>query len=540
MANNNIQEFEMASVRLQVNYDEYYDLYLSEKSGMGYCFPTTLDTNCLISYIDFTKRETYENNTVKADTAYTYEEAVTTEDYTLYNIGSVGVDNGLIDFDITTIREDDFYNLFANSTLSVPPHANLILTKVSALNGKKSSLNNKIEYQEEEGAKFDGSYFQGFFQTLCDKYKVLPTELEDCWHWEFVLKGNGTFFYIGTRAENKWWRYYGHYDYEVNQLDKRECDGLNNDKEHYISPSDTYFADDYLFNDEQEDFLSYFADDYIQRSTSAVAMNVKDEFGNDLGIPLNDGNSSTVFETDNKFLLFGRGCEQYTTKTYNGEKYTYYYARHPYNENLFLKLNRGKNCYNVDDLKREREISGSAQKYTLFKDLYNNAFSLSVTPNGAVEYKYLVANCDETHPTYKIESEHTKDGIIDVNKFNVINVKVRRVGSTKMKIYFYINGYLNFISKELPLFNFRALDDMYEKQEGVPFNISLGGGTQGLSSVVFDDVFKYPCSEYILPLEKEFGKDTFQGNIKSFKFYDCDKEFMEIQGNYLWERKNKK
>ena len=47
-----------------------------------------------------------------------------------------------------------------------------------------------------------------------------------------------------------------------------------------------------------------------------------------------------------------------------------------------------------------------------------------------------------------------------------------------------MNGKLVLISKELPTFNFRELNDTPDKQEGVPFNISVGGGTQGLSDVI--------------------------------------------------------
>ena len=36
----------------------------------------------------------------------------------------------------------------------------------------------------------------------------------------------------------------------------------------------------------------------------------------------------------------------------------------------------------------------------------------------------------------------------------------------KMKLMFYVNGKLRFITKELPRIDLKALDDLYEKQEG--------------------------------------------------------------------------
>ena len=49
-----------------------------------------------------------------------------------------------------------------------------------------------------------------------------------------------------------------------------------------------------------------------------------------------------------------------------------------------------------------------------------------------------------------------------------------------MKLYFYVNGFLVFISKELDEFNFRELNDTYQKKEGVHYSISLVVGKQGL------------------------------------------------------------
>ena len=98
-----------------------------------------------------------------------------------------------------------------------------------------------------------------------------------------------------------------------------------------------------------------------------------------------------------------------------------------------------------------------------------------------------------------------------------------------MKLYFYVNGNLVFISKELDEFNFKELNDNYEKQEAVPFNISLGGGTQGLLESVLPDYYQF--SEYMFPIEKDFC-GTFLGDIKSFKIYNGYIDYSTIK-NYL-------
>ena len=87
-----------------------------------------------------------------------------------------------------------------------------------------------------------------------------------------------------------------------------------------------------------------------------------------------------------------------------------------------------------------------------------------------------------------------------------------------MKILIYVNGNLVLVSKELPEFRFRELDDIKEKQETVPFNISLGGGTQGLADGIWLDYNNVP--EHKLPIENHFC-GSFLGDIMSFRFYEC-------------------
>ena len=70
----------------------------------------------------------------------------------------------------------------------------------------------------------------------------------------------------------------------------------------------------------------------------------------------------------------------------------------------------------------------------------------------------------------------------------------------------------------LPKLNLHALNELEEKQEGVPFNISLGGGTQGLLETVMPDYMSEPTKEFTL--EKYFA-GSFIGDLKSFKFYIC-------------------
>ena len=99
-----------------------------------------------------------------------------------------------------------------------------------------------------------------------------------------------------------------------------------------------------------------------------------------------------------------------------------------------------------------------------------------------------------------------------------------------MKLYFYLNGNLVLVSKPLPIFNFRGLKDAPSKQQGVPYNISLGGGTQGL----FDGIWlkDVKVKDKYFPLMKDFG-GCFIGDIKSFRFYDCFRHYSDISNTVL-------
>ena len=176
--------------------------------------------------------------------------------------------------------------------------------------------------------------------------------------------------------------------------------------------------------------------------------------------------------------------------------------------------------------------------------MLGNAFALKRNDDGSISYRYMIRDCDKEEK-YSILEETSFPGLLNDNKWATVNIKFtilngnglnecgKPYGQRKMKIYIYVNGYLKFVSKELPEFNFRELKEHYEKQEGVPFNISVGGGTQGLCDSVWLDYSK--AFEKILPIEKNFA-GTFIGDIRSFRFYTCRLSLAEIRNNHLFNR----
>ena len=97
---------------------------------------------------------------------------------------------------------------------------------------------------------------------------------------------------------------------------------------------------------------------------------------------------------------------------------------------------------------------------------------------------------------------------------------------------FYVNARLKYVVNDFPEFIAKRLDEYKTKQVGVPFNFSLGGGSQGLiDSQTFDGLDQ---ADRGLPIEENFAV-SFIGGISQFKFNICDLNYAQIKYNYLTE-----
>ena len=301
------------------------------------------------------------------------------------------------------------------------------------------------------------------------------------------------------------------------------------------------------------DCADYFGDGYVYETVCADSnKSVAEEyFGNDVDInedELTDSFGRLVtkkgyyeIESDNKFLMFDRTPDGFTVRSWiEGTKVTLTGRQDWSNINYFPIMNRTATGYTVKDIYKYQEENSIP--YNIYKDIKNNAFALRVTENGAIGYKYSILDCkSENDQYYTVEEQYSKDGLIKPDEWSTVYVRIvvlnpsrnkcdRYRSKRKIKLYFYVNGFLVFISKELPMFNFRELDDVYQKQEAVPYSISLGGGTQGLLEAILPDYYK--LSDYIFPIEKSYC-GTFLGDIKDFRIYDGFVNFTIINNDFM-------
>jgi len=299
---------------------------------------------------------------------------------------------------------------------------------------------------------------------------------------------------------------------------------------------DDYFQDTY-FNDMCVDSDKAIEEEYVGNDAIIDESKIEDSFGHEL---LKKGYYE--IESDNKFLMFDRTLQGFNVNNWvEGTKVTLTGRQDWQNFNYFLLMNATPTGYTTKNI--DEYLEANSLPYNIYNDIKNNAFALRITDSGAIGYRYSVLDCEASNK-YDVIEEYSADNVVTDLEWNKINVKISILnpntavcdpfkGKRTMKIYFYVNGKLVFVSKELPEFRFKELNDVYQKQEAVPYNISLGGGTQGLLESILPDYYNTP--DYIFPLEKSYC-GSFVGDIKGFKIIDGYVNYLTIK-NYLSENK---
>lgn len=573
--------------------DKYFDVVLARDEGIynSSSIKSGLSTDCLSSYIDMGNENCITSNGVVSLSDYSYDNAkLLEEDTTFEDFNFVGLDNGRILFDKNTISDKEFLNIIfpdSNKMVMLAYDTSLHLYKVS---GNTQTLDYSCEYNENDKCySFKGGFLQGFFKLYGFNYEILPPSIENEWNIEFVIRpksyktkenilnnehpeNKGIFFYMGTRAENKFMQFYNTESlqkYRNESIKNAFCDDFANKPYSPIRPSSQEKQDgiyipylqesfnnpcncDCIKNNKENDTVTsgdcdyYFATDeddgiYLAEPTAIDKASLKTSDGKPFIT-----NGYYEIKTDNKHLFFNRTKGGFTTNTWIDADVILTGITQKNKENLFLTMHHGKNgktTNSVSDIDNNYAVS-----YDFEKDIKNNSFALKYNDDGSISYRYLVKDCN-SEQGFSIQEETTYSGIIKPDEWNIVNVKLSVLNpaetndcgivpsNQKMKLRVYVNGYLKFISKELPALSFTELNDTFDKQEGVPYNISLGGGTQGLRETI--GLHYWERFPYILPIEQNFA-GSFIGDIKSFKFYTCKKEYNTIKNNALFEMNKEK
>ena len=232
-------------------------------------------------------------------------------------------------------------------------------------------------------------------------------------------------------------------------------------------------------------------------------------------------------KTDNKFILFNRTDTGFTIENWDKEnEEVLLTGRTDWdNFNYHLLMDRTDTGYTIETIGEYNEKN--RKQYNIYKDIVNNALGFRIKDDGSIGYRYATHDCNDVDK-YGIIEEYSKPHMVKDNEWSNIHIKIKPLGK-KMELMIYVNGKLVLVSKELDILNLRGLNDVKEKQQCVPYNISLGGGTQGLLEAIYPDYYNQP--QFIMPLERDFC-GTFIGDIKSLKLYYGFLDYLTIK-DYL-------
>jgi hypothetical protein len=587
----NIKNFNFNKLDLKLSNSDYWDFFLANDST---AIPTSsglTSGDCFVVWYDFDNVNIYPNSATTASTIYSlvsWDNAVNTG-YTFNTIGLTGIDNGLITFnkDPLDYKNDALVNALTGSTLIIPSgETRFMMHLVTGTTDTYIYPTERVTGGTEgDYVQFCGGFYQGYYKIDGSTYEVLPTRVNQAWSAEFwinpkdICTSTGTtlndtypnnagfFFYMGTRAENKFWN-----QFEGNNTGclsacsatTTACTGTVTTFCTVLKEPDVSIVGDYGFAipldppqieielitnpfliygrayDASPSRLTGATDSFIFTTgvTSTTNNNYSCYFGSTDGLGTKtvhtyDGKGISVARSTevmsdytNPFLVYGRGIA-YSASTCCGGP----------NDGF-----GNKTVYTYSgDTKPQTEVD-----YRL--DIIDNALGFRITSDGKIGYRMLTVTGDcSTNASGErlytsgvtIQEGYSEAGIMSSDTWSYVTIRyvtnyltdceLQTKGQRLGKLIFYVNSKLKYVVNEFPEHMAKRLSEYKAKQVGVPFNFSLGGGSQGL---IDTQTFDGPDAEDSgLPIEANFG-GTFIGGISQFKFNICDLTYADIQYNY--------
>lgn len=607
MPSQNINSYYYSKYKTKLNYGYNFDLTLASDErdyDEEVVFSTNLigenDGNRLPIFIDLNNTGTtiqptlnygdyISGNTFVSKNFYNPKNL----DYSCYtsytgicDVGLVATDNGLFTkmsgetlYYIKGINNTyKFHPHYRDSRFKMHPVRSLVeLPNVKFSGRPKDTIYNIVSKNSSTVGYYQelyGGFYQGFYKLNGYDYEVFPERVNKGWSVEMMLKprtfeehslnpnteqylnniypsNSGTFFYFGTRAENKYYH---------------NADGSpQSDTGHTRTTSGLTCLQ------------SCSCSDTGVTNSDCISIYPNTEFTTTHDVGCNCGCVSTVQtplpETDPKFDVLSNalsfrfsGCAENPSVCVKYIKITGSCVTTGVCETTGVTFQTGytinevcsKPIYDLcalecGDNAEEKWVMISAvfERYRTIEncDLGNlggvNDLRVVTTQSSINGNSYKLIGPPETHSGLLPEPKVHK---INFNKiwFDEIDY---RLGTLKL----YVNGYLFMMIEDFEEIIPRELNTEKEKQVGVPFNISFGGGTQGLHDHLIFSGCSNPYGPYtqdpeLFPnnilsattlsglstnilLEQNFG-GTFMGGISQFRMYVEPLSSPQIQHNF--------
>jgi hypothetical protein len=585
----NIKNYNFNKLDLKLSNSDYWDFYLGTDERGPDCSPLA-SGSCQVVWYDFNEPLIYDGDDQDSIYSLVYWDKAVNTGYTLNTFGLTGIDNGRITFNKgLDPRNPELLSALTGSTLIIPP--NDMRLNMVRVTGTTQQFSYETEIYRDiivgDYLRLRGGFYQGFYKVDGETYEILPTRVENAWAAEFWLKpeeldtepnilnnlypnNKGFFFYMGTRAENKFWnQWYG---------------------------ADTGCTSGCTADSGCTEVVSDFC-----TIPKEIDISLVDENG--IGIPLNPPQVEIDLIT-NGFLIYGRAKDG-RTPLISGETGTFIYndtetgstisgicskcgtshtglgtqtvcsydgkgirvvktaERVTNNTNGFLiygraSKNKDTNCGSCngpnDGFGNETVCSFSGRTtpeteidYNL--DIIDNAIGFRIKDDGSIGYRLLTVtgkcetnlNGEQKYVSgVTVEEKYSEPNMVETDRWSYVVIRfvtndkkdcdLKLSKPRKGRLMFYVNGFLKFVVNDFDEFIAKRLNEHKMKQVGVPFNFSLGGGSQGLlESQTFDGL---DPNDRGLPIETNFA-GTFIGGISQFKFNICDLTLCKMRNQYL-------
>jgi hypothetical protein len=481
----NFNNYYFNKIDIFLTNSDYWDLFLCSDerlySNNLYC-NDIVSGSSLVSYFDFNNPECVSGNTIYSLVCWDGSTLPSYTGLSLCDIGLTGVDNGLVQ------------NLTGETLTITSGDCRLHLTRVSG-----STYVYPWSIQSGTTGQYlslCGGFFQGYWKLQGFDYQVLPRRMEWGWTSEFWLNktevcvsgvtgttlndlypnNKGFFFYLGARAENKFWN---------------------------------------LFSGE------------TGMTTCFSGVSISPE-----------GHVYDPLDNMNPFLRYNGGCNGYscTCTSSSGCCGT---------------------CCSVCTCNSSSAVT--IYNKNVENDVIGNNLGLRIKDDGSIGYRLIAYSaqcpncCNELTGNTSISGisiveNYSVSGMVENNVWTHVAVVFKRNCTSPCidneefppypdckqgRLFFYINGYLKYVVHDFDEVLFKGFDEFKSKVEGVPYNMSLGGGSQGLLE---SRTFEGPdADDKNLLIEKHFA-GTFIGWIQRFRFYNEPLDVTEIRCNYNTEK----
>jgi len=424
--------------------------------------------------------------------------------YTLCDVGLTGIDNGLVrhmsgeTIEITTglyLNDSDKFSRYKyDRRFKMHPITGFTTTENRLWNDNSYTYNLTYGAEPYVGyyTRLQGGFYQGFYKLAGYEYEVLPERQNLGWTAEFVLRyrwtgdtevglnkrypqNKGTFFYLGARAENKFY----HYPDGSPKTDSgytRVTEGLSCMKTCECSLSGSLGSSCFfVYQMSGEPVTNCACTCPCECTTTAEFPELDplyDGVSNGMSIRFSGdtGNPKICVKT---YRITGECLPESactTNLTYvTGTSVTEWCSA----KGIF------DDCADTPYIDQERwvQIDAVFRRNAYFDecDLWDKGGLGTITKEEYIATLYDNSLSLVSPPITQDQTKPPTTEVIDITD-KWIQERNYRLGTFRI----YVNGRVFMEVEDFEEIIPRPLNTFKEKQIGVPFNISLGGGTQGL------------------------------------------------------------